>query len=435
MKLFYLKTFGCQMNVYDTGIIESILLKNGFKACDDALIANLIIVNTCSVRKHAELHSLKKIQHYGKTKLKDAKLIVVGCMAKRLGENLKKEVPEIDYILAPDDYEKIPDIIKDSHSENITSNNNIKSTNNDFPYADKYTAIHFGNVSSFVSITRGCNNFCTYCIVPYVRGREVSRKSSSVISEIKNALKAGVKEIVLLGQNVNSYKDKDINFPSLLRKIDQIEGDFRVRFLTSHPKDLSDELIDVISEDNKICTGLHLPMQAGSDKVLKWMNRKYTKENYLMLVEKIRAKIPDIYLTTDIMVGTPVEEEKDFEETLDIVKKIQFSDAFMYKYSERPGTKACSDGDKIPEEEKLRRLNKLIHIQKDISSKTQNKMIGQEVEILFEKKSKKGNNQWWGKTKQGLPAVADGTNIIAGDFKKAIIKSSTGATLITELKE
>jgi len=408
----FLQTFGCQMNKYDSEIMKSLLLKEGCKFTDDWREADVILVNTCSVRQHAEerVYSyLWKWSNY-KQKIKPNLIIgICGCMAQKEGINLLTKIPHLNLVCGtysiPNIHEFVSDLLKTNGKRIETS-----KVYADFP-APLYEA-RDSKISAWVAIMRGCNNYCAYCIVPYVRGRETSRPMEEIEKEVRELARKGIKEVTLLGQNVNSYEnalrnsmefqgpksrksfrflggkpitDNRNSFAELLKKINDIKGIERIRFTTSHPKDMSIATIEAVRDLPKVCEHVHLALQSGSDRVLKLMNRKYTRKQYKELIEKIRENIPDISITTDIMVGFPTETEEDFMDTYNLVKEIEFDASYIFMYSPRPGTKAAEMEDNIPEETKKERLNKLLALQKRIAQNKNEKLIGKEVEILVER--------------------------------------------------
>jgi tRNA-2-methylthio-N6-dimethylallyladenosine synthase len=356
------------MNEYDSERMESTIAKDeDFVLVKDEAEADVIIVNTCSVRKHAEERAMSYVGRH----IKNKKVIIAGCMAQSLKKELKKQFQNIHAIVGTFRFDEIGDIIKKG---------GIYTEENHDAYSVNINRI--GKVRGFVAIMQGCDNFCSYCIVPYVRGREKSRAFAEIQNELEMLAKNGTKEITLLGQNVNSYNDKGMNFPALLRELVTIEGIIRLRFMTSHPKDLSDELIDTVAADKKLCKHFHLPVQSGSDKILKAMNRKYTAAEYIEKVNKIREKIPGCAITTDILVGFPGETEEDFQDTVKLLEKIRFDDAYVFKYSERPGTAAAKMKDDVSEEGRKKRVNYILDLQKKISEDINNKLAGTEAEVL-----------------------------------------------------
>ncbi len=375
---FFIRTFGCQMNISDSKKIESILLSNpNFSLAENINNANLVIVNTCSVRKHAEERVESFVGELKKYKIQNPKLkiIIVGCYAQKSKLELKKKFSYIDNFIGTLEYDYLPEILSKILKTPIKKNKFLK------------TKTH--NISAFVPVMTGCNNYCSYCIVPYVRGKECSRTVEEILSEVKYLLNSGVKEIILLGQNVNSYrgensKNQYLNFAQLLEKIATIytKNKFWIRFMTNHPKDMNEEIVSTIKKYPNICHHIHLPLQSGSDKILKLMNRKYTSKKYYNLIKLIRKKIPDIAITTDLIVGFPKESERDFMKTYNMVKKIQFDSAFVFKYSARDGTKASKLKDTVDKNTKQYRHYKLLSLCETIAKKVNSKYINKEIEVL-----------------------------------------------------
>ncbi len=396
MKKFKILTYGCQMNVADSERMAAQLKKIGYNSTDDFDDADLILINTCCVRESAEDRVYGKIGELKHLKRKNPKLIIgiAGCMAQKEGENLIRRAPHIDFILGTGRLNQLINIVQ-SFENDLIANHIVEISNVDdgfSPIAD----FNNNSVSSFIPIMYGCNNFCTYCIVPHVRGRERSRKPQEIISEVETAVNNGVKEITLLGQNVNSYS---YGFADLLKKIDSIKNLCRLRFMTSHPKDLSDDLIKTIRDGKNICEHIHLPVQYGSDKILKKMNRIYTVEKYRQLVKKIRAEIPNVSLTTDLIVGFPGETDEDFNQTLDFIREIKFDAAYTFIYSRRSGTPAAEFEDQVDESLKHERLKKLMDVQNEISLEINEKLNGKIFEILTEGVSKTDENIFTGRTR------------------------------------
>jgi len=401
-KKVYIKTFGCQMNENDSEKIL-LLLKDEYEPVSSPEEADLILINTCSVRKKPEHKVYSEAGRYKSLKKKKPELIlgITGCVAQQEGENLIKKLPYVDLVLGTQGFYFIKSALRIHRETKKPVVFTELKEDFSFPLILPELDLRKKRVTAFVSIMQGCDNFCTYCIVPYVRGREISRPPEDIIKEIEALVKIGVKEVTLLGQNVNSYGLKNKNFPSfpeLLRMVAQIEGIWRIRFTTSHPKDLSEELIKVIAEEPKICKHLHLPLQSGSNKILKKMNRKYTKEEYLAKVKKLRALVPEIAFTTDIIVGFPGEEEKDIQETIEVLKKVRYHEIFSFKYCDRPFAVASNFPEKIPEKEKERRLKIIHEVQERITQEIYESYIGKEVEILVEGTSKKDPSWLMGRT-------------------------------------
>lgn len=397
---FFVITMGCQMNECDSDYMAQSLAHLGFSPVNDPYDADLILINTCTVRAKAEQKALSYLGRMSNIKRRKPEVIlgVVGCMAQQKGSELIKRFPQIDLIMGPRTLGGIQDFLKRIISDRqrviaIDLNAGLPSY---FPFKGYFE----GRVTGFISIMQGCNNFCTYCIVPYVRGREVSRAPEGIIFEARNLIREGVKEITLLGQNVNSYRaegEKRRNFASLLKEVSRLKGLLRLRFTTSHPKDLSDELIQCFAYLDNLCPHLHLPFQAGSNSVLKRMKRGYTREHYIDLIAKLRSVNPEMSITSDVMVGFPGESESEFLQTLDLVEKVRFDAIFSFQYSDRKGTFAYDMGEKIGEAEKASRLNALQSLQRQITLEKNRSLEGKQLEVLVEGRSKKGG-QLMGRT-------------------------------------
>lgn len=424
---FFIETYGCQMNVADSELVTSILLEAGNTAVNDINKADVILFNTCSVRQHAEDRVLGRISNEIKRKKTNPKLRigVIGCMAQRIGEDLIKNNIGIDFVAGVDQYDKLPILLQNTSEQGYLS----LEKNQIYDYIQPS---HGKGVCGYVTIMRGCNNYCSYCIVPYVRGKERSRPYQSIVHNINNASSKGIKDITLLGQNVNSYQYQDISFPGLLKKLNKMENIHRLRFITSHPKDLTDELIEVMAISSKVCEHIHLPMQSGDNEILAKMNRNYTIEHYLSLIDKLRKAIPEIAITTDVITGFPGETVKQFENTSSVLKQISFDYAFCFKYSNREGTKAAEYTNQIDENIRLLRLQKLIGIQRYQTKIKFEAQIGKTVEVLVEGKSKQGGNQLSGKTRDFKICVFEGSNNKMGDLVKVKIIDTTAGTLIGE---
>ena len=399
MKNLKILTYGCQMNVAESERMAGQLQKIGYTLTENFEDADLILFNTCCVRATAEEKIYGKIGEIKKYKRQNPALIVgvVGCLAQKDGENLIKNAPHIDFILGTGRRGELASVVQNFESKRrqFVDTSNVSGMIDD----ENILPIRAGQVSAFVPIMYGCNNFCTYCIVPHVRGRERSRLPEEIISEVTETVKAGFKEITLLGQNVNSYNG-GVTFPELLREVDKIDGLKRLRFMTSHPKDLSDDLISAMAHGKNICEHIHLPVQYGSNKILQKMNRVYTVEKYLELVKKIRAAIPNISLTTDLIVGFPGETDADFQETLKFLQEVQFDMAFTFIYSKRTGTPAATFENQVDEKLKHARLEKLMELQNKISLEKNLALDGATVEVLVEGASKTDKNIFTGRTRQ-----------------------------------
>ena len=440
MKKLYIETYGCQMNVADSEVVASVMQMAGYETTDTLDEADAVFLNTCSVRDNAEqkiYHRLEALDAERRRRLKSnpeaPKMIlgVLGCMAERAQRDLLDN-HFADLVAGPDAYMSLPDLIAQAELGHKAMNTELSTSET---YKDVVPQrIGLGHkIGGFVSIMRGCNNFCHYCIVPYTRGRERSRDVESILREVRDLRDKGYKEVTLLGQNVNSYKFEDTDFPILLRKVAEEVPTMRVRFTTSHPKDMSDETLKVIAEVPNVCKHIHLPVQSGSDRILKLMNRKYTREWYMDRVHAIRRIIPDCALSTDIFVGYHSETEEDHQLSLDLMREVGYDSAFMFKYSERPGTYASKHlPDNVSEEEKIRRLNELIALQTEMSAIQNKKDEGKEFDVLVEGFSKRSREQLCGRTEQNKMVVFDkGTHHI-GETVRVRITGSTSATLLGE---
>ncbi len=440
MKKLLIETYGCQMNVADSEVVASIMQMAGYEVTEEMEEADAVFLNTCSVRDNAEQKILSRLEFLQslKRKRKNNERVgerpivgVLGCMAERVKNELLEQ-HGADLVCGPDAYLSLPDLIAQVELGNKAINVELSTTET---YRDVVPQrLHTGHIGGFVSIMRGCNNFCHYCIVPYTRGRERSRDVESILREVRDLRDRGFKEVTLLGQNVNSYQykieDSSINFPSLLRMVAQAVPEMRIRFTTSHPKDMSDETLRVIAEEPNVCRHIHLPVQSGSNAVLARMNRKYTREWYLDRVAAIRHLIPDCGLTTDIFVGYCGETEEDHQQSLSLMREVGYDSAFMFKYSERPGTYASKHlPDDVPEEVKLRRLNELIALQTQLSAEAARRCEGKTYEVLIEGTSKRSRDQLFGRTEQNRVVVFDRGKHHIGERVTVKITSSSSATL------
>ena len=429
------------MNVADSEVVASVMKMADYDICDNENDADAIFLNTCSIRENAETKIYNRLETLNAIRKRDGRnliLGVLGCMA----ENVKGDLIEkhhADLVAGPDAYLTLPDLVAQAEAGQKAINIELSTTET---YRDILPQrLHSGKVGGFVSIMRGCNNFCHYCIVPYTRGRERSRDVESILNEVKDLEARGFKEVTLLGQNVNSYGlspagkrvEGGTSFAELLRKVAQAVPGMRVRFTTSNPEDMTEDILHAIADEPNLCNHIHFPAQSGSNKVLKLMNRKYTREQYLKTIDDIRRIIPGCGLTTDIFVGYHDESLEDYEETLSLVREVCFDSAFMFKYSERPGTYAAKHlPDNVPEEEKIRRLNELIQLQTEMSAISYKNDEGKEFEVLVEGYSKRSREQLFGRTEQNKVVVFDKGNHHIGDFVKVRITGSSSATLFGE---
>ncbi len=436
MKKLYIETYGCQMNVADSEVVAAVMQMAGYETTDKADEADAVFLNTCSVRENAENKIFRRLEAlHAENKKNHRRIIgVLGCMAERVKDDLLQN-HHADIVAGPDAYLNLPDLTAQAELGHKAINIQLSTTET---YRDIVPQRIAGNrISGFVSIMRGCNNFCHYCIVPYTRGRERSRDVQSILREVTDLQAKGYKEVTLLGQNVNSYhsvaEGDDVNFPLLLRKVAEAVPDMRIRFTTSHPKDMSDETLHVIADMPNVCRHIHLPVQSGSDRILQLMNRKYTREWYLGRVEAIRRIIPDCGLSTDIFVGYHSETEEDHQLSLSLMREVGYDSAFMFKYSERPGTYASKHlPDNVPEEEKIRRLNQLIQLQTELSAEANRRDEGKTFEVLVEGYSKRSRQQLMGRNEQNKAVVFDRGNHHIGDTVSVRITSSSSATLLGE---
>lgn len=437
-KKFYIETYGCQMNVADSEVVAAILATAGFEHTKEKNEADIILVNTCSVRENAEQRVRGRVQGFTEIKKQNPRLLVgiMGCMAERLGEKLFEEEKNINIVVGPDAYMDLPLLIEKAGKGEKAINIELSVTET---YKDICPSrIDETAISGFVSIMRGCNNFCTYCIVPYTRGRERSRSPHSIVNEVIDLQRRGYKEVTLLGQNVNSYLYKDelnrIDFPALLEMVARAVPGMRIRFATSHPKDMSDETLEVIARWPNICKAIHLPVQSGSNSVLKNMNRQYTREWYLDRIAAIRRIIPECGISTDVFVGFHNESEEDFRQTLDLMRVVGFDLAYMFKYSERPGTKASKSlPDNIDEETKGRRLQELIDLQTGWSLESNRRDIGKTFEVLVEGISKKSTEEMFGRSSQNKVIVFPAKDLPIGSLVNVKVRDCTSATLLGEM--
>lgn len=437
-KKYCVVTYGCQMNLHESEKISGILSGMGMSAVNEPENADVVVFNTCCIRDTAERRALGNIGKMKELKKKNKNLLIVvtGCMTQQNGfaENMKERYQYVDVILGTHNISDLENQIK----IRLEKKKRVAAVLDTDGYIDDETTpvtrTSFPN--AWVNINYGCNNFCTYCIVPYVRGRERSRDMKSIISECEKLINDGYKEITLLGQNVNSYgndvPDENVNFANLLREVAKIDGKFRIRFMTSHPKDLTEEVVKAIRDNDKICNNIHLPIQAGSNSVLKNMNRRYTREHYLGLIEMIRRYLPDCGITTDIMVGFPYETEEDFLDTMDIVEKVRFSTAFTFIYSVRKGTKAA-EMPQIPYEIKQNRIKRLIARQNEITEEISKDYVGNVYEILVEGMQEKKNGYVVGRTESGRLVSAKGDESMIGEFKNVKITAVKNAQLLGEI--
>ena len=434
-KQLYIETYGCQMNVADSEVVAAIMEMAGYALTENIENADAVLLNTCSIRDNAEQKIISRLKALAAERRKRGHLLigVIGCMAERLQRDLV-ENHGVDIVAGPDAYLDLPALFASAEAGEPAVNVELSTTET---YRDVMPArIPGQTVSGFVSIMRGCNNFCSYCIVPYTRGRERSRPLDSILGEVADLRRRGFKEVTLLGQNVNSYLDGDTDFAALLAAVAEAAPDMRVRFTTSHPKDMSDAIIDAIASHDNICRHIHLPVQSGSNDVLRAMNRKYTREWYLDRISAIRSRIPDCGISTDLFTGFHGETEQDFEQTLSLMREVGFDSAFMFKYSERPGTLAARTmPDNSSEEVKIERLNRMIALQGELSAASNRADIGREFEVLVEGVAKRSKEQMVGRTSQNKTAVFARGDAKVGQIRRVRVLDTTSATLICELAD
>lgn len=433
MLKFYIETFGCQMNVADSEVVAAVLATAGYLPCEALDEADLVLLNTCSVRDNAERHVLGRLENIRPLKRKRPLVIgIIGCMAERQGEELI-DVAGVDFVCGPDAYLDLPNLIETARRGERAVNIELSTTET---YADIIPARLAKTISGFVSITRGCNNFCTYCIVPYTRGRERSRDVDSILRETDDLRRRGYREVTLLGQNVDSYNSNGVRFADLLGLVAEAVPDMRIRFATSHPKDMTDRVPETIAMHDNICRFIHLPVQSGSNAVLQRMNRKYTREWYLERVAAIRQILPDAAIGTDLFCGFSGETLADHADTLRLMREAAFDQAYMFKYSERPGTFAARNlRDDVPEEEKIRRLNEMIALQTELSLQSNRRDIGRTFTVLVEGYSKRSREMFAGRTSQNKMCIFPKAGLKIGDLVQVRVREVTAATLIADLTD
>jgi tRNA-2-methylthio-N6-dimethylallyladenosine synthase len=425
----YIETYGCQMNEYDTEIVKSILKDAHYDITEQPEKAGVIFINTCSVREHAHQKARQRLDIFRKLRRANKNLLigVLGCMAQNLRQELLENSVAVDILAGPDSYKKLPDIIQKVRE---TGDKEFDLTLSDFEtYSDVFPT-HEQSVNAWIAVMRGCENFCTFCVVPYTRGRERSREPGNVLEEVKRIADLGFQQITLLGQNVNSYHSDGCEFADLVNLISKVDGIRRIRFMSPHPKDFPEKLIEEVAENDKVCKQIHLPLQAGNDRILQLMNRTYSRKDYLKLTEKLRKKIPDLTLSTDVIVGFPTETIKEFEDTLTVMREIKFDLAFMFKYSQRKQTIAARKyPDDVPEEEKTSRITRLVDLQRNISYQKNLLTIGTVFQVLIEGPAKK-NNQLMGRNDGNKIVVFENEGQRVGAIVKVKIEEATPNTLI-----
>jgi tRNA-2-methylthio-N6-dimethylallyladenosine synthase len=430
---YYLETYGCQMNEYDSELVRSILNKNGFLETANEIESDIVFLNTCSVRENAHNKVYGRLQKLGELRKKRTHLLVgvLGCMAQSLKMDLLENSIYVDIVAGPDSYRKLPKLIETA----INGNDQVADFDlSEFETYDDIYPVRKEGVNAWIAVMRGCDNFCTFCVVPYARGRERSRSVENVTAEAGALAADGYSQVTLLGQNVNSYEHNNHSFADLIRAVADIDGIKRVRFTSPHPKDFPEDLLDEIAGNQKVCNHIHLPLQAGSDRILKMMRRNYTSDDFIALTDKIRNKIPDLVLTTDIILGFPTETRDEYEQTVKLVETVRFDSAFIFNYSERPGTVAKRRwSDDVTADEKKYRITRLNDIQKKISIKQNRRHIGEVMEILVEGPSKRDPQQWVGRTNGNKMTVIQRDDQQPGDYVRVEIIEATANTLKSEL--
>ncbi|MEE1251679.1 MAG: tRNA (N6-isopentenyl adenosine(37)-C2)-methylthiotransferase MiaB [Bacteroidales bacterium] len=438
MKKAYIETYGCQMNQADSEVVASILKNDNYEITTDIAEADLILVNTCSIRENAEQRVKKRLMEFDSLRKKKSwlKVGVLGCMAERLQNQLVEE-NKVDIVVGPDSYRDIPSLLKEAEKNNKSYISAILSEEE--TYADiTPVKLDTNGVTAFISIMRGCENFCSYCVVPYTRGRERSRDPQTIIAEAKDLFEKGYREVTLLGQNVNSYiwnkgQENEINFAKLMALVAKVSPLLRIRFSTSHPKDISQELLDTIAKYDNICKFIHLPLQSGSTRMLKIMNRKYTREDYMTKITAIKNTIKDCGISTDIIAGFCTETIEDHKDTLDMMQWVGYDSAFMFNYSQRSNTLAAKKyEDDIPYEEKTRRLEEIIELQRRLSLESNQKDVGKTFEVLIEGESKRSKEQLFGRNTQNKVIIFDRKDFKIGEYVQVKVISCTSATLFGE---
>jgi len=423
----YIETYGCQMNLADTEVVLSIMRDAGYTRTNLLTQADIVLINTCAVRENAEQRVIGRLGDFYHYKKANPNIIIgiLGCMVERIRKDLMESEDFVDIIVGPDEYRKLPALVEAAKK----GERGVAIRLSRVEKYDDIVPLRTGNLSAWIAIMRGCDNFCTYCVVPFTRGRERSRSQTNILKEIEALRNQNFKEVTLLGQNVNSYWDGTHDFSDLLSSIVDLNRNLRIRFMTSHPQDMSDKLIATIALRSNICKYVHLPVQSGSDRILKLMNRKYSVKYYLNLVHKIREAIPEISLSTDIITGFPTETEDDHKQTMDLLQAVGYDGAYTFKYSPRKRTKAWSMSDDVPDEVKNRRLDEIINIQRSISLHRNRKMIGQIMKVLVEGASKKSNVDLCGRTDTNKMVIFPKNGNVAGDYINVRIERANSATL------
>lgn len=430
----YIETYGCQMNFADSEVVGAILTEAGYALCETAEEADYVLINTCAIRDNAEQRVRHRVRELRALQNRHhaLRIGILGCMAERLQSRLMEEEDNLSFVCGPDAYRRLPELLSQVREGQHASDVELSTTET---YADiEPVRLGSNGISAYISIMRGCQNYCSYCVVPYTRGRERSRNAQTIVDEAQALYDKGYREVTLLGQNVNSYRCGTTDFPALMHQVAAVAPDLRVRFATSHPKDLSDELLKAMAQHENICRSIHLPVQSGSNHMLKQMNRSYTIEWYLDRVRAIRHYLPDCSITTDVIAGFSGETEADHQATLDLFRKVRYDYAYMFKYSEREGTFASRHlPDDIPDDEKTRRLNEIIALQGEIALENNQKEIGRTYQVLIEGESRRSRQQLFGRNSQNKVLVFDRENATCGTYRNVRVERVTAATLIGKL--
>ena len=427
----YIETYGCQMNLADTEVVNGILNSEGYELASAPEDADAVFMNTCAIREHAEQRIYGRLSSFEPLKRRNPHLVVgiLGCMAERLRQDLLTNNSIVDVVCGPDEYRALPNLI----DEAFDGEKGIRTKLSRVETYDDIVPLRTDGISAWVSVMRGCDKFCTFCVVPFTRGRERSRTLSGVVGEVQDLASRGFREVTLLGQNVNSYRDGDADFADLLRAVAAVDPMLRVRFTTSHPQDMSGKLISAIAETENICSYIHLPFQSGSNRILELMNRTYTREHYIGLVRRIKEEIPVVAMSTDIIAGFPTETEDDHRETLELIREVRFDGAYTFKYSPRENTHAWKMGDDVPDDVKGRRLEEIISLQRAISLEMNRDMMGRTERILIEGPSKRSDAEWMGRTDGNKTMIVPKGNFAVGEYLDVRITGSTSATLFGEV--
>ncbi len=430
-KKIYVETYGCQMNVADTEVVLSVMDGIGYKLTQQADQADIIFVNTCSVRDNAEARVKQRVSELKNHKRNNPEVLIgiLGCMAERLRTELIDKNNVVDLVVGPDEYRKLPKLIEDAQAGLRGIAVKLSRVEN----YDDITPLRTEGISAWLSVMRGCDKFCTFCVVPFTRGRERSRSLNSVVDEVRNLSTQGFKEVTLLGQNVNSYHDGKYDFADLLKSVAEVDNTIRIRYMTSHPQDMDDKLIETIASHKNICKYVHLPVQSGSNRILKLMNRTYTIEHYLDLMGKIKRAMPEASFSTDFIAGFPTETKEDHQMTLDIMKEVRYDGAFMFKYSPRENTKAWDMGDDVSDALKVERLSEIIEIQSVISQEINQSIIGKEVEVLIERDSSRSADDLLGRTDTNKKTLFPREDAVIGQYRKVKIERTNAQTLFGKL--